>query len=1196
MALVSPGVEVTIIDQSQYLPAAQNSVPLVVLATAQNKANAAGDGVATATTAANANKLYLVTSQRDLVNLYGTPFFYTTTNGTPIQGYELNEYGLLAAYSLLGVTNRAYILRADIDLASLVGQTGRPVGTPADNTYWLDSAQTTWGIYEFNQTTGAFTNKIPYVITESSELSGGEPLQSIGNIGDYLVVALDNAGEDPVTGLKTYYYKNSDNLWVAIGSQDWKESWPTLQGSNSNPSLDIGDTITFSWNGSYEFTVTVTDAGSGSGTVAQFASDFNDLNYGYITAAAVNGKLTFYMYTSEQDEYLEVVDSTGTVLTDLGIAVGSYYQPTVNWGTAAQMPLWTTSQPSPRPTGSVWVKVGSAGTGLLPSISAYSSALASWRSKTVNLYTSGWAAIAGLDSTGGQTIPEGTVYCEYNYDYSYYGGTDLTTDPTPSLYYFYRASTGATVVTGTETAPVAGASGSIYVKVSQPGTSTLTAIQEVVLNTGDGAEEFVLAWQSANIPYTSCEVASDGAVTIIHTEGGVILLNDHSYVDGTSQELLADFGFVADTTTGVNTGPSIVFQWGQGFGTPGISATGGTGSGASFKVSKSYGHYEVNLTSFYNDGSAYTVGDELTLDGADMGGVSGVNDITLQVVSVSGGNITAVNVTSGVADPEYWIELSNWYPLTFTPSATAPNVAPANNTNWFYSVTDEVDIMVNYNGSWYGYRNLNYDSNGFPNVGTNFTDPNGPIVQADEPTVQSDGSPLVYGDLWIDTNDLENYPMIYRWQNYNAVDQWVAVDTTDQTSSAGVTFLDARWATNGTTNPYNDAIPTIKSLLTSNYLDLDAPSPSLYPSGMLLWNTRRSGYNVKQFRTNYFNSASFPDESLPTEKDAWVSVSGNQSNGAMYAGRKAQRAMVVEALRSSIDTNYAIRDEDNYFNLMATPNYPECQPNMVVLNADRGETGYIVGDTPMRLEEQATAIQNWATNAAGATSTGEEGLVTRSTYLGLFYPSGIATDLSGNEVAVPSSHMMLRTILRNDQLAYPWFAPAGTRRGIIDNALNIGYLDSTTGEFITTKTRIGIRDTLYTNFINPMVFFTGQGLLNYGNKTSYDSQSALDRVNVARLIAYMRRQLTLAARPFVFEPNDAVTRAQIQGVVQTLMVDLVAKRGIYDYLVVCDESNNTPARIDRNELWIDVAIEPVKAAEFIYIPVRILNTGELASL
>jgi len=189
---------------------------------------------------------------------------------------------------------------------------------------------------------------------------------------------------------------------------------------------------------------------------------------------------------------------------------------------------------------------------------------------------------------------------------------------------------------------------------------------------------------------------------------------------------------------------------------------------------------------------------------------------------------------------------------------------------------------------------------------------------------------------------------------------------------------------------------------------------------------------------------------------------------------------------------------------------------------------------------------------------------------------------------------MLRTFLRNDTIAYPWLAAAGTRRGTIDNATNIGYLDAQSGEFITIKTRIGIRDVLYINQINPMVFFTGVGLLNYGNKSSFNSSSALDRTNVGRLVAYIRRQLTLAARPFVFEPNDPLTRNEIAGVVETLLVDLVAKRGIYDYLVVCDETNNTPARIDRNELWIDVAIEPVKAAEFIYIPVRILNTGELS--
>jgi phage tail sheath protein FI len=81
----------------------------------------------------------------------------------------------------------------------------------------------------------------------------------------------------------------------------------------------------------------------------------------------------------------------------------------------------------------------------------------------------------------------------------------------------------------------------------------------------------------------------------------------------------------------------------------------------------------------------------------------------------------------------------------------------------------------------------------------------------------------------------------------------------------------------------------------------------------------------------------------------------------------------------------------------------------------------------------------------------------------------------------------------------------------------------------------------------------------------------------------------------VFEPNDQITRNEISNAIQSLMVDLVAKRGIYDYLVVCDESNNTPARIDRNELYVDIAIEPVKAIEFIYIPLRIKNTGEISA-
>ena len=104
----------------------------------------------------------------------------------------------------------------------------------------------------------------------------------------------------------------------------------------------------------------------------------------------------------------------------------------------------------------------------------------------------------------------------------------------------------------------------------------------------------------------------------------------------------------------------------------------------------------------------------------------------------------------------------------------------------------------------------------------------------------------------------------------------------------------------------------------------------------------------------------------------------------------------------------------------------------------------------------------------------------------------------------------------------------------------------------------------------------------------------MDRINVARLVAFIRGRLNEIGKQFVFEPNDQITRNEISNAIDGLMIDLVAKRGIYDYLIVCDLSNNTPARIDRNELYVDIAIEPVKAVEFIYIPVRIKNTGELA--
>jgi phage tail sheath protein FI len=189
--------------------------------------------------------------------------------------------------------------------------------------------------------------------------------------------------------------------------------------------------------------------------------------------------------------------------------------------------------------------------------------------------------------------------------------------------------------------------------------------------------------------------------------------------------------------------------------------------------------------------------------------------------------------------------------------------------------------------------------------------------------------------------------------------------------------------------------------------------------------------------------------------------------------------------------------------------------------------------------------------------------------------------------------MMMRTIALSDQVSFPWFAPAGTRRGGISNATSVGYIDAATGEFQTVALNEGQRDTLYGLKINPITFFNGVGLVNYGQKTRARNASALDRINVARLVVYLRSQLNKLARPYIFEPNDKITRDEVKQAVESLLLELVGLRALYDFAVVCDETNNTPARVDRNELYVDIAIEPIKAIEFIYIPLRVKNTGEI---
>jgi len=1098
MALVSPGVQVSVIDESFYTPAEPGTVPMIFVVSKENKNNGAGTGIASGTTKANAGKPYLITSQRELTDLFGDPEFIVDSNNNPVHGGELNEYGLQAAYSYLGVASRAYVVRADIDTGQLNATSEAPSANPPNGTYWLDTQISRFGLFEWNgnaiTTTGGqtFTNKVPTVITDKTKLVGndetGDPKPSVGSIGEYALVA--------TTTWNRLYYKNGDNSWVKVGSAAWKNSWPTLQGSvaSNAASFNIGDAIDL--NGE-----TITFTGT---TLTQVVADINaDTATTGVTAKIEDNKITLYSNGSYvkvgNNANIDIADSTGTPLTTLGIdGTKDYWAPALSIAPHTNVPEFKATDTEVRPTGSVWFKTTDPNLGAKVRVKVWNDTTKLWEDASVPVYADNQTALNTLDKTGGgENLAVGTLYAQTN-----------IAEDSPNLFDFKiyrRNAVSPTSITTKkiETGTIASGAHQFTIAETTIGSSSLSATYTVNVTcngTTSDAETIAEGINAVNLANVSASVDSVNRVVISHSKGGDFRLGNTA-------------GFL--TTLG--------------------------------------------LSAFVdaNNGSP-------NLYAAPAG------DTTFDFVA------------------------SNWKVLSYTASEDAPNALAADGALWYNSIVDEVDIMIHNGSTWVGY--LDATSPFYDASDAEKTDPAGPIVSATEPTLQSDGTALKTGDLWIDTADIENYPTIYKYNATTA--KWNLIDKGDQTTEDGVLFADARYNTQGSNSGEAGDIAT---LLNSNFLDPDAPDPALYPKGMLLWNLRRSGFNVKKFVRNYINTSldntRFNDESMDAYyTHRWVTESGNQEDGSGTFGRKAQRKVVVQALQSLVNSNQDIRDDESrLFNVMATPNYPELIGEMISLNNDRGLTAFIVGDSPMRLTPDATSINDWGNNVNLAVEDNDNGLVSRDEYLGVFYPSLFTSDNAGNNVVVPASHGILRTMALSDQVSYPWFAPAGTRRGGITNASAAGYIDGE-GEFVSVALNEGQRDTLYSLNINPITFLTGAGLVNFGQKTRARNASALDRINVARLVIYLRSQLNKLAKPFIFEPNDKITRDEMKQQVDALLLELVGQRALYDFLVVCDESNNTPNRIDRNELHVDIAIEPVKAVEFIYIPLRLKNTGEIAGL
>ena len=227
----------------------------------------------------------------------------------------------------------------------------------------------------------------------------------------------------------------------------------------------------------------------------------------------------------------------------------------------------------------------------------------------------------------------------------------------------------------------------------------------------------------------------------------------------------------------------------------------------------------------------------------------------------------------------------------------------------------------------------------------------------------------------------------------------------------------------------------------------------------------------------------------------------------------------------------------------------------------------------------------------GVVSVGAEaGLITGTTEVGALTRSSFAVMDSGwkymyckytdRYVYVPLNGDVAGTCVITDRTDDPWFSPAGFNRGVIKNAVKLAY-----------SPRKADRDTLYKNGINPVINSPGAGIVLFGDKTMLAKPSAFNRINVRRLFIVLEKAIATAAKFQLFEFNDAFTRAQFVALVEPFLRDVQGRRGVYDFRVVCDETNNTPQVIDSNEFRADIFIKPAKSINFITLTFVATRTG-----
>ena len=309
-----------------------------------------------------------------------------------------------------------------------------------------------------------------------------------------------------------------------------------------------------------------------------------------------------------------------------------------------------------------------------------------------------------------------------------------------------------------------------------------------------------------------------------------------------------------------------------------------------------------------------------------------------------------------------------------------------------------------------------------------------------------------------------------------------------------------------------------------------------------------------------------------------VAAGGFESaTGDVAGGAKFYNTIDNTDTQGVVGTDYTnminlLSNSDDYkYNIMLTPglynaDYTSQATSLISNTQERGDNLYILD--LVKYGQTVTAV----TGQAASRNT---------SYASSYWPwvQVIDPDL-GKQVWVPASAVMGGVFAYNDTVSDPWFAPAGINRGGL-------------GQVVRPERKLAqaTRDTLYSSKVNPIASFPGTGVVVYGQKTLQTKASALDRVNVRRLLITMKSYISQVAQNLVFEQNSAATRNNFLAQVNPYLESIQQKQGLYAFKVIMDETNNSAAVIDRNQLVGQIYIQPTKTAEFVYLDFNITPTG-----